>query len=252
MHEDNLNNLSDFFNKLPEKYSVLEESIDLNIQLEYFDTSKRFRENPSDENFFDKKELLFNKSTSLFEKKQMLVQLALMENVEAFRTIEKFKNNSENELKEWATLAFIESKTIIENSLTNEHHVIISTGMGGKGTKLRYFVVLIAKDKGGFTDLQERLIDSELDFVMTKYNGEIETLNIQNDFVTVTCLIPLKKPVKEIFTKMIKECNLYGDFLQTNFIITNIKIMNDAEIRELLESDDKETDIGDLELNRWK
>lgn len=252
MSEDSINNLSDFFSNLPEKFSVLEEPIDLNIQMEYFDASKRVKEDAADDGFFEKKDLLFNKNIAHFEKKLILVQLASLENIEAFRTIEKYKNNSDEELKDWAALAFLESKTVIENSLTNEHHVIISTGLGGKGSSLRYFVVLIAKDRGGFTDLQEKLISSELDYALCKFGGEIETLDIVDGFAALTCLIPLKKPVKEIFSGMIKECNLYGDFLQVNFIITNIKVMKWKEIKNLLENDTTRPVSGEIDLNRWE
>lgn len=254
MKDENINNsdLSDFFKNLPEKVSVLEEQIDLKIQMEYFDASKRIKEDPGDENFFEKKDLLFSDKSAVFEKKIMLVQLASLENIEAFRTIEKFKNNSSEELKEWAILAYLESKTLIENSLSNEHQVIISTGLGGKGTKLRYFVVFISRYNQILNDLQQRLVGSELKFTLDKYDGDIEKITFYKGFLAIICLIPLRKPVKEIFSATIKECNLYGDFLKENYIITNIQIMNEKQIQNVLDDQDDEMNFGNIDLNRWK
>lgn len=255
MKDDQISNsdLSDFFKNLPEKVSVLEEQIDLKIQMEYFDASKRIREDPGDENFFERKELLFSDKSALFEKKIMLVQLASIENIEAFRTIERFKNNPLKELREWAILAYLESKTLIENSLSNEHQVIISTGLGGKGTKLRYFVVFIAKENLLLNELQQRMVSSELDFTLgQQYSGEIENISFYQGCIAITCLIPLRKPVKDIFSAIIRECNLYGNFLKVNFIITNIQIMSEAEIYNVLEEQEGDMDFGNIDLNRWK
>lgn len=254
MNDEHISNsdLSDFLKNLPEKVSVLEEQIDLKIQMEYFDASKRIKEDIGDEDFFEKKDLLFNDKSALFEKKIMLVQLASIENIEAFRTIEKYKNNSTGELKEWAILAYLESKTLIENSLSNDHQIIISTGLGGKGTKLRYFVVFISKDKASLADLEQRLVGSELEFALDRYNGEIENITYYKGFTAVTCLIPLRNPVKEIFSATIKECNLYGNFLKENYIITNIQIMTEDEIHNTLEDKNDDMNFGNIDLNQWK
>ncbi|MBI5220065.1 MAG: hypothetical protein HY958_14150 [Bacteroidia bacterium] len=244
--------LMNFFQNLPDKFSVMEEQIDITVQMEYFDISKKIRENGSAENYFENRALLFNEATATADKKIILAQLASLENIEAFRTIEKYKKNPDHELKDWATLAFLESKTVIENSLTDETQVIISSGLGGKGSKLRYFVILFEKNKNGFSDIQKKIIHSELDFEFHKHHAEIEKIEFGESYVAITCLIPLKAPIKDIFINFISECNLYGDFLQSNYIITNIKLINAEEIKILIDKENFGKDQGTIDINRLK
>lgn len=47
-------------------------------------------------------------------------------------------------------------------------------------------------------------------------------------------MVPLKVALKDIFRSAIIECNQYGDFMKSNFIITNVKELNLGEIRDFL------------------
>ncbi len=50
-------------------------------------------------------------------------------------------------------LAFQENKMLLESSLLDENQILISTGLGGKGMKLRYFTVMQTFDRKGFFGL---------------------------------------------------------------------------------------------------
>jgi hypothetical protein len=64
-------------------------------------------------------------------------------------------------------------------------------------------------------------------------------LNFSGSLATMTTTIPLKVIIKQIFTEAIAECNLYGNFLISNFIITNVKELSFDEIRKYLEKQQK-------------
>jgi hypothetical protein len=48
-------------------------------------------------------------------------------------------------------------------------------------------------------------------------------------------ILPLKALLKDIFRGIIDECNQYGDFLDEDMVITNVKRLNTVEIVEILE-----------------
>ncbi len=86
-----------------------------------------------------------------------MVQLAAHDDVEAFRIIERFHKSSEGVLHDWAVLSLQESRMILQSSLLGEQQVFISTGLGGKGQKIRYFIVLMKKDQDTpFNDTQKK------------------------------------------------------------------------------------------------
>ena len=151
------------------------------------------------------------------------------------KTIEKNKNNPDPGMKDWAALAFIESKTLIENSLTDESYVIISSGLGGKGSCLRFFVVLFCSNEIGFSETHQKIVKTETEIKFSEYTAEIEEVDFNDIYCSVTCLIPVKTPAHLMFRSIIDECNEYGNFLKTNFIVTNIKKLTWEEIFQLKE-----------------
>ena len=155
--EDLFDKIQEMLGKLPEKLNILQEQIDINLQMEYFKAAQKNREKPV-KNIIGKKDLLFTGELTKAEKKWLLLQLASIDNVEAFRTIERFVKEGDPELREWAVLAFQESRMIIESSLLDENQVFISTGLGGKGSKLRYFIVLLSKNNQDFSEIDRKSV----------------------------------------------------------------------------------------------
>lgn len=217
---------------LPENFNVLEEQINLELQVEYFDFSHKMKTEDY-RRYLKESDQLFETQTAPEEKKKILSALASSGEVEAFRTIEKYLKNPDSELKDWAVLALQESRMLLQSSLLDEQQVFISTGLGGKGQKLRYFVVFL-NNSGELTDMQKKLLDDELAYVMKQNDGEVEELNTMLDFTTAVVILPIKAPLKDIFKSIIDECNQYGNFLQEDMVITNVKRLNPVEIVELL------------------
>jgi len=172
----------------------------------------------------------------------LLCQLASIDDVSAFRTIEKYVSNAEASLNEWAKLAFQESKMLLQSSLLDEAPLFISTGLGGRGTKLRYFVVVPSKNYKPFTTIQERIIQSELDFTFKRHGAEIENIEFFGYFVTITGLIPLKTGLKDFFAEIIQNCNNLGNFLSYSFLVTNVKKLSLGEIEDAIDKSSQEID----------
>lgn len=245
MDDENIyDRIQDIFGHFPEHFSILEEKIDIDLQMEYFEFSRGFKKNLITENILSVKDNLFEKENSITNKKKLLVQLASIEEVEAYRAIEKYVKEPDSELREWAILAFQESRMLIQSKLLDENQVFISTGLGGKGAKLRYFVVLLNSFRNPFDELQQKLIRTELDFFLKKQDSELEEVNFMNDYCSLLAIVPIKVSIRDVFKAVIAECNEYGGFIRKNFIVTNVKTLSYEEIKDFV---GKQKDIGNLE-----
>ena len=236
MEEDNIyKKIQDAISSLPQNFSVLEEQIDLDLQMEYFNYGRDLKTNFPNEMILQHKTDLFDQSIGLDEKKNLLVLLASQEKVEAFRIIEKYAKEPDPELREWSILALQESRMVIQSSLMDEQQVYISTGLGGRGQKLRYFVVLIGREEDkDYSPVQMRLLKTELDFAVTKNDGELEEMTFQKNLAIGIMLLPVKSDLQGVFSTVINECNQYGDFIRPDIIITNVKRMSFDEIKRFI------------------
>jgi hypothetical protein len=236
MEEDNIyKRIQEAISSLPENFSVLEEQIDIELQMEYFNYGRDIKTGFSPEMILQHQVDLFDLSVPLDEKKNLLVLLASQEKVEAFRTIEKYAKNPDPELRAWSILAMQESRMVIQSSLMDEQQVYISTGLGGRGQKLRYFVVLIGRnDKEDYSPVQRKLVKNELEFAVNKNDGELEEMTFRKNLAIAVMLLPVKSDIQRVFSSVINECNQYGDFIRQDIIITNVKRLSISEITQFV------------------
>jgi hypothetical protein len=240
-HENIYDKIKDLLGSLPNQLNVLEEKIDIELQLEYFEFSRRLKKDFDPETALNDSQKLFVTDTSIEEKKKYLARIASLDKVEAYRVIERFLKEDPGELKNWSILALQENRMLLESRLLGENHVFISTGLGGRGEKLRYFVVLFGKDAIELSELQKKIIRNEFEISLKKNKADLEELNFSGSMATILALIPMNVIIKQIFTKAIAECNQYGNFLISNFIITNVKALSFGEIREYIDNQKKFT-----------
>jgi hypothetical protein len=226
--------IREIFGESPGTLSILEEKVDIDLQMEYFEVSKKVKKRLDEQAILEEKHQIFNPDWPEDKKKKLFVGLASLDNVEAYRHIEKYLNEGHGTLRNWAILALQESRMLLESKLLDENQVFISTGLGGKGSKLRYFVVLIRRDENDFPELHKKVVRNEFDYVLKKYNSEIENIEFLGNYATLLTVIPLRVPLKEAFREAIQECNQYGDFLRSNFIVTNVRELDRKEIEDFL------------------
>ncbi len=244
MSEDSIyKKIEEIFGALPENFSILEEEIDVDVQMKYFELSRKNKRKKKDKDIVQKsKNVLFDPESTDEEKKNMLVKLASVDEVEAYRTIEDYLKSAEKSIKDWAVLALQENRILLENKLLDEDQVFISTGLGGKGNRLRYFVVLINKEGDDFTPTHKKVIKNEFESVFLENNITTENINFKYCYATILMLSPMDAALKEIIDAAIVECNQYGDFLDTRFIITNVKKLSFEEINKFI-SEQEDDDI---------
>ncbi len=233
--------IQEFFGGLNDNFSLMEEPVDVTVQMKYFETSGKLRGSVKEDDMLKRKEELFNVELSVEEKKLLLVQMAGIPNPEIYRALESYAKNPDAELKDWSQLALQENRLLLESHLLDSKQVFISTGLGGKGHKLRYFVVLINKN-GDLEPYQQKIVHDEMEYALQRYNSELEKLNFLNQYTTMRVVVPISSDLTKLFREGIDECNQFGNFLSSDFIVTNMKELSEEEIQEALTSNNANSD----------
>jgi hypothetical protein len=226
--------LNEYLEVGSDSINLLEESIDVDTQIEYFECTRSRDEKLAPDEIISKKDLIFDDNIPTEQKKLLFVQLASISSVEAFRTIEKYLQKPNRALFKWAYLAFLESRLLLESTFLNENKVLITTGLGGKGHKLRYFIVFFTNDGSPISKFQQKIIENELKYAFYRNGAEIEDLIFEDGLAYFVTVVPIHIPVQQFFKDILKECNTFGSFLFNDFIISNIKKLSVEEIREIL------------------
>jgi len=238
----NRERLNQLFDRKSDTYSIFEEEIDINIQKEFYELMDKISDKElCEENtsIFDVDEL-YDEETGKHRKKEILVLLANLNKVEAYREIEKFKKQANKEMEKWSSIALQQSRMMLESSLLEEKSVFISTGLGGKENKLRYFCVLFTKEMNELSNKEKTILEKEINFAFNKVNVDLETLEFTKGITTFKALIPVKANIRKLFDDIIAETNNYGNILKENMIITNVKSLSIEEIDNLLKTKSEE------------
>jgi hypothetical protein len=240
--EINYDEINELLNNLPDNFNILEETVDIDVQKDYFEATKKLKKIPESSQIGSLIEELNNSENNNEELKNVLQKLASIDSVEAFRAIEKYTLSPRPELKDWSILALQQSRMILQSSLCDEQQVFISTGLGGKNNKLRYFLIIPFKniEENNLSDTQKSILEKELQYFSGLYDAEYESIEFTEKFATSLILFPLKAPVADMIRDLLDECNQYGDFVSEDIIITNIKKYNNDEVVELLKNHEKE------------
>jgi len=170
------------------------------------------------------------------QKRLALCFLALSKQVRAYRVLESYvQQQPDEELINWAYMALMESRITLESELSGEKQIYISTGLGGKGEKIRFYALIMSSGGISFADYQREVIEKEFGYAMTKNNCEIERLTIGEKFVELVFLISIKSDLKRILDEVVRECNYYGNFLSETFTVTNVKELSREDVDQIVE-----------------
>jgi hypothetical protein len=232
------NNIQDQINDMlgidAAEIDLVDGSVDMDTQIEYLEHPRDFKEVLSDEDIINSKDGIFSPSVSIERKKDLFVQLASVNDIQAYTAIKAYVNKEFTDLEDWAKLALQESGMLLKSAILDENVVLISTGLGGEENMLRYFVVLISKEGEEINSFRRKLLKSELQYVLKRNNSKLEDIEFTNDFSSALCLIPLNESLQDIFSEFITECNNFGGFIRSNIIINNTKVLSCDEIYSII------------------
>lgn len=232
---DNEENIRKFLESMPDQYDILEEGIDIKTQKEYINCSHSFdRGELTDRETINLENILFDTKAKIDSKKKVLNLLAHLGTISAFRQIEKYYKNPDNDLKQWAALAMQECKMFLESTLTNQSFGFISSGLGGHRDKLRYFFLVLSSTDQPFTNRQKSIIKEEYNLLAKDLNCIVEAVDLSGTFVGLTVLVPMDVAVGFFIESGIKKCNELGDFVFEYYYATNQEIPDNSEIKNII------------------
>lgn len=230
------NRFQKFLKETDGEFHILEKQISVDLQLEYFKFSERLRKKNHSERDLDLDQYavdLQNAESTKEYKQEILSTLAISKEVKSYRILEEYVKQPDPELSDWAYMALMESRITLETELSDEKQIYISTGMGGKGQKLRFFILLLSSKGIPFLDYQKRVIEHEFEYAFSKLDCEIERLTIKERHVEMVLLMPIRLDMKRTIEDIIHECNQYGSFLSLVFTVTNMKELDEQEIEDI-------------------
>lgn len=218
-----------------ETFHVLEELVPVEEQMAYFRYFEQLRR--ENKPFVRDEEVatLFSPETSIDAKKRSLSLLASVPDVAAYRCIETYHENPlEPELKNWSAMALLGSRIVLASDLSGEQQIYISSGLGGHDKRLRFFSLFTTANREDFTDFQREIIEREFRFQLQQADVEIEKFDINNNYFTILMLFSFDFDIRATLDNAVMECNQYGNFLDSRFLFTNVKVLSETEIEALL------------------
>ena len=235
------------FSKMNGHFHILEQRVPVELQMEYFKYSEQVRKNKPELTEVDFATYLQNLSdpeVTTERKKYILSMLATSREVKAYRVLEDYVQEPGQDVRDWAYMALMESRIALESELSDEKQIYISTGLGGRGEKLRFYVLILSNGMQPFLDYQRQVIEREFAYALPKADCEIERLKIGEQYVELVFLIPVRADIKQTLDKVISECNQYGNFLSTIFTITNVKELGEDEIADIIKKNGENNQAG--------
>jgi len=219
-----------------DNFSLIDEPIGLSAQKEYFSFSETIDfDNVDYKHILTESDRLFCKDTPIESKKKILILLAHLGTPESRRILEKYLRSSEAKLRDWALLSLKECRTFVESVLLKEEGGFISTGLGGKDNKLRYYFIVSSKDGLPFSESHRNTLNREFEIASRKHKSEIEEIDFEVTYAMIGVLVPMEIAVGEIIEEGLGECNNIGEFLSLDYYVTNVGKPTYEEISDYLE-----------------
>ena len=235
MNNESDGQIRDILDNIPERLTVAADGVDSSVQQEYLEYTEGLDLGKyTEEDISARSHGLFRPSTSLEEKKKTLAVLAHRGTLEAYRTIEKFLETGEQALKDWGILALQECRMFLESSLSDRNVGTVMTGLGGENNRLRYYLAVRSRSDAALTDVQKETVARSFSYICSKFDSILEETQSHQHYVTMKVLIPMDVAVADIVEGGINECNTFGDFLDENYYVTNVKIPTEAEIQHYI------------------
>jgi hypothetical protein len=218
-----------------DSFSFMEDGIDLAVQKEYLKLSETIEFDSIDYNIVLKEsKKLFSEDIAIERKKKLLILLAHSGTVESYHIIEKYLRHASGEWKDWALLSLKECRAFLESDLLEVEGGFLSTGLGGKEDKFRYFFIVSPKGGLAFSKTHRNTLKRAFETIGQKFNAEIEEIHFRPDYAMIGMLIPVDVAVGNVIEEGIRECNKTDDFLNFHYYVTNVKKPTNEELLKYL------------------
>jgi hypothetical protein len=215
---------------------IIESPIDQSVQKEYHDLSDSIDfDNVNYGEVLAETDQLFVAGIPVEAKKRMLILLAHLGTMESVKVLEKYLRVAEEGLRDWAVLSLKECRMFVENVFLNDAGGFISTGLGGKGNRLRYYFIVGKKKGRTLTEVETKTIQEAFKRNSEEYGAEVEELTVGTNHVMIGILVPMDVVVGKVIEEGIRRCNRREEFLLSDYYVTNVKKPTEEEIARFLD-----------------
>jgi len=233
---DNNQNLEQFLSQISGNFTVAEHGVHPDVMQRFIKISNKLNKyDEANEDIEPLKEKLQNPETPTKVKEKILARLATIRSVAAFRLVEQYYLNCAAEEKSFASLAYSQSRHLIENQLTDNNSGLIITGLGGKGKRLRYFFMIVLESDQNLSNAIHRLINAEVEETLKENDCEVEKIDYFTSHLAVTALVPLEKNLANIIDIITEKCNELIHVFLKNFFVTNGFLPSDIMTNEIID-----------------
>ncbi len=223
-----------FLDDIPDRFSITEEEIDPFIHDEYYSYVSGLDIGQYDEDdILRAGDKLIDSTVSLAEKKKIIAILAKTGTVKAYRTLERYVIQAERDLKDWSRAGLYRCRMLLERSLDDKRSGMISTGLGGKGDRLRYVVVMGYSNPDLHSE-QKRIIEESFQRVCYQYESEAADIHFRNSYVKISLLVSMDVAVGDVIEESIPAANEKTSCLYDGYFVTNVKRPTEEAINQYL------------------
>jgi len=105
----------------------------------------------------------------------------------------------------------------LESQLSDEPVGFISSGLGGKGNKLRYYFAITSDEN--INPKREEHITEELELICRKTDSEVESIENFGKYILVRILVSMEHAIGLVIEALIEKC----DFADEGYFCTNVE-----------------------------
>lgn len=99
----------------------------------------------------------------------------------------------------------------------------ITSGLGGEGHRLRYYVVISTLNDGSFTKQQKDIVRKQFNRVSKKLDSEIEEIKFSPNYALIKLLVSVEVALQDVIDEGMNSCNTIEKFLRFHFYATNVQ-----------------------------
>jgi len=181
MKEQERNDIQKILASIPDEFQVIEHEIKREDMMEFHELNQQLRGKPLE-------------NEAGLSDKEKLVRLAKIGDVSSYRKIEALiQSNEKRELNGFASVALKFARVKLESHLSGEPVGFISSGLGGKGNKLRYYFAITSTEK--INPKREQHITEELQLICKKTDSELESIENFGKYVLVKILVSMQHAI---------------------------------------------------------
>jgi hypothetical protein len=225
------NGLGSFLEGLPLKFRVMNLQLSMDTQLEFMEMMGKLNEVEVDlDHIKENRDTLLSPEAPLEERKLLLAQLALVDDVEVMRELERYAATCPDDIRDFAQMAAYQSKLFLEASILGENQIVVASGLGGDGEKMRFFVALLSLNRKPFTEVQQQVVRKEVDYQLRQAGAVLESVTFEGGYAKVLALIPMRTNVQRLFEQGVNACNELGEFIDRHMVISTVKPLSAEEL----------------------